>query len=680
MLHTPVNAYPHNVTVDVSKPVAFNFIHTGSAMNHCRYTLFDTGNTTPLATHWVSHTEDLYNGDVVCTVYKDTTNLTNGTSYKWTVTQFQDAYDIFAMRAQVQWDSFIRYAYVNENAVFMRSVPEGVTFSSIDQFIPVAYQTTGIEQPVYNGNTLVGGQYLEINGERRLILGYWEDYVLYLLYGFNHNADYPYTSAIIVDSPFTTYPSYDPEYPSRRIPYRVFKNYLDSPYYYFKARKTPTTSLTVNYEDGILNCDSTYSQDNGSLVESYSWKVSSYSDDYSDVAVATGTVQSFSDIATLIASNEVVDNQHIPITTGLTTIPVGNNITTFGEQYGKIVAYDSTTGIATLESPLYNFPDYGDTVSVYCGVLTEAVTSEEYFNERLSNDFWIYPMTGTKRVEMTLRTGDGIHYVTATDYTFADESETEVLESVVATENRDNGQCCVKVEWSLNESCSYEDYVFNVYRSVDGGVYQPLDRNVVKATDDVNGTYTDHLVGAEHTYQYCVVPISSSDLTTAGKAVESESLSVHYIGCLLTSVKKDKTLFGKDIYIHGDTWTLNIDLGDTDITINTDRTYLQGGGRYPKMTQTPSRYVTGSLSCTLGEIDCTTKTYTGSIVKLEEWRKFLLGNTVFLLRSTKGDCRLVTIDANPTESYSAGKLNSYVPVTVKFSYTEIGSTDNIIVR
>ena len=51
--------------------------------------------------------------------------------------------------------------------------------------------------------------------------------------------------------------------------YQLYSNYLISPQYYFKCRKTPVITPTLTFRDGGVECNATYSQAQNSLIKYY---------------------------------------------------------------------------------------------------------------------------------------------------------------------------------------------------------------------------------------------------------------------------------------------------------------------------------------------------------------------------------------------------------------------------
>jgi hypothetical protein len=288
MIQTPALANPHNCAVDVYAEMEFSFLHTGSAINSVKYNVYAAEDGTSLEEFWLSDIT-AYNGDMVTTEHTPSA-LSNGVNYKWQATQYQTAYDIYHARGSVLKKNFIRMMYADHYTQFCNRLPadvEATDITNVEQLIPITYGTTYIEGRQYNGDTLVGAQYLEINGERRKILGLWEAYEVYLLY--RDNAEYTYTSAIIIESPFTTFPDQDPDVTALKIAYRVYKNYMKTPYYFFAARSVPVLTATANVSSGAIQASGTYQQANGVSIKSYAYSLdgNSYGDVYSERLTAT---------------------------------------------------------------------------------------------------------------------------------------------------------------------------------------------------------------------------------------------------------------------------------------------------------------------------------------------------------------------------------------------------------
>lgn len=664
MLHSPVNAYPHNATVDVNYPIPFTFTHHGSALTHCHYQIFKTEDASSVTDWWVDYAQSVYNGDDVSSVLLAPDVLQNGNNYKWNATQYIDNANIYASRGSVLPKEFIQTAYEKNTTAFQEGFPEGVTITDVEQLIPVAFETVGIEAPTYVNGEFIGGQYLEINGERRLILGYWESYPMYLLYKET------YSSAIIVDKPFSTFPTTIPTQ-TWRCPYRIFKNYLSSPYFYMKARALPVVEANAEYTNGVLHCSATYTQENASLVESYQWKIYDTMSNTSPANVGQVQIATSERIQTLTSLGVLIDASHIPLDPASVTVALQGKTIYYLGQHVVVQSYDANTGIATLTKALSTFPQFEDKCTVYAYSTQNLCMGDVAYSERLSNEFWLAPFDTMLMAVLRVQTTDGAWIERTLTVNPIALPEASSFSSCQALITSTSSECYSTITWQLRATAVF----VNIYKSVDGGRFEPLAQGV-----DAHGDgYRDYMIGREHFYRYMILPTNTSG-DPMGGAGFTETVQPNYKGWLITALQTTDTFCDRTIYTHGETWNLNIELSDTDVTHNTNRAYFMGGGRFPKQYRTLQRYVNGSLSSVLGAMDCETRTFAGDIRKLDAWRQFIFDNQLFLLRSSKGDCWLVTIDANPTESYPTQLWGKTIPVTVKIDYTEVCDSSKAIVR
>lgn len=686
MLHAPINAYPHNTVVDVNYPISFTFTHSGSKLENCKFSLYSTTSASLVDSFWIRYSESLYNGDQVCAIHKNSTDLHDKVNYKWNVTQYQESYDIFAARSFVQKKDCIQYYYTNQptSDAFLSGYPQGFDTSlvtDVEQFIPVAYETSGIEAPVYDedGN-LIGGQYLEINGERRLILGIWSSYVIYLMYYNNPTMPHaPYTDAIIVESPFSTFPEYNRNW-GKTVKYSIFKNYLTSPFFYFKSRNTPTTALSVDVvSSAAVECTSTYYQSAGIPIQSYNWSLYHTT---TDELLLTTTTQSDASIQALIAIGETVDRYHIPLQTGL-TFSLKDAVAIINGEYLPCSAYDNLTGILTLDTPVINFPNAGASCAIHKIKEYKLATSDVEYSEKLVSQFPLFPINQTCRCVMTVATQDGMQYASTTSTTLGYNNSTDIIDSVTITPVNANwndiGSSGFTISWGVSNGLTMFDYAFNVYKQTDDQSPILYAQNIHETNNDM-ASITDYAVGNEHKYKYHIVPILNSSRKVCGATKTCDEAMLNVNCWSITALHANGTCYNKKVYETGDTWTFRVDVTSSDFTHNTDRKIYTSTSTYPKQIKTKSRYITSGLTCVLGNMDCQSKKFNGSVQKLDQWRQFIFENDIFLLKTIKGDIFIVVINDNPSETYEEVRLDGIVPVQVKFEYTEVESIHNCIVR
>ena len=110
------------------------------------------------------------------------------------------------------------------------------------------------------------------------------------------------------------------------------------------------------------------------------------------------------------------------------------------------------------------------------------------------------------------------------------------------------------------------------------------------------------------------------------------------------------------------------DVENTTVVNNLDRMIHVGYSKYISSTSTKVNYMSGSLSATLGRINCAEKQFIDTIATVRAWREFITQPKVFLLKSQKGDVWMVNVTDNPQTTYD--ETHHSIPTTFTFSWAE----------
>lgn len=152
-------------------------------------------------------------------------------------------------------------------------------------------------------------------------------------------------------------------------------------------------------------------------------------------------------------------------------------------------------------------------------------------------------------------------------------------------------------------------------------------------------------------------------------------------GCSITELIlcDDDLQFGtKPRYKIGDQWRFVGDIQNTTITQNGDRYVHVGYGTFPKITSTKTSYLSGSVSATNGYVDCTTKKYVDNIDVVRAWREFISRQSIYMLKTQKGDVLVVAVSDNPTTTYQEDVKE--LPTSFTFDWVEVCDIRDIKVR
>ena len=247
----------------------------------------------------------------------------------------------------------------------------------------------------------------------------------------------------------------------------------------------------------------------------------------------------------------------------------------------------------------------------------------------------------------------------------------------------------VNVQWT--EPDGGLNLSYRVYRINAAGLYNPNERQDKQLQDYANnpkktliadvatGGFNDYTLGNHKRVQYIIIPYDNSNNgTTVYAASVSPVIETDFYGYTITSLKDSgKNADGKAVYFKGDIWKFMSDIQDTDNVQNLNHVMHVGYGKYATTTSTDNNYMSGSLTASLGNMNCTTKTFEDDIEVVNAWRRFISQDCMFILRSQKGDVWLVKITDSSSTKYNESV--SKLPVDFTFSWVECGDVDSILV-
>ena len=333
---------------------------------------------------------------------------------------------------------------------------------------------------------------------------------------------------------------------------------------------------------------------------------------------------------------------------------------------------DATTAYNVLESEKiysqkveYYFADDYDVASLHGG----NYETREY---RLTVDYVLQNgMTFTQQ------------YTTVQPMRDNSKSVSNIISDLSNNENR------VEVQWT--EPDGGLNLSYRVYRIDADGLYNPNERQDKQHQDYANnpkktliadvavGGFIDYTLGNHKRVQYIIVPYNNSvGGTTVYTASVSPVIETDFYGYTITSLKDTgKNADGKSVYFRGNTWKFMSDIQDTDNVQNLNNVMHVGYGKYATSTSTDNNYMSGSLTASLGNMNCTTKTFEDDIEVVNAWRRFISQDCMFVLRSQKGDVWLVKIVDSSSTKYNESV--SKLPVDFTFSWVECGNVDDILV-
>lgn len=186
-------------------------------------------------------------------------------------------------------------------------------------------------------------------------------------------------------------------------------------------------------------------------------------------------------------------------------------------------------------------------------------------------------------------------------------------------------------------------------------------------TDGQIDTLYDYMVANDHEYIYTVIPLTENEL---GISLESSPVKTDWDSWTIISLDRN----ADGVYIADEIWRLRFDLNIGDFKLNTGVTVSEGYSRYPRINVGEKKYISGSLSAKLSDIDCATLELNDSIERLEAWKAFISSGKKMLIKDTKGQIIIGMISDSTSYNYD-NSLQS-LPTTVSFTFVEVESCDD----
>ena len=414
---------------------------------------------------------------------------------------------------------------------------------------------------------------------------------------------------------------------SQNIPagtrYQIYANYKVTPPYYFKVRNTPTATLTLEFSNPLgtvfHHITGTYSQTENSLIDHY--KISLWKS-YWDTTPAPSQWHKIDETENIYSQKIEADflfdfDLHGQTSGGVDTYKL---------------YYKATIDIITLD---------GMTISLESNVASPT-----------NIDTAITPIT----------------------------PRAVVWDNDRADEDYDDGvfhqaKHCVALHADIFDH-RFDDYNIIWYR-------ENVNTNELSL---VASSYyhndVDVTVPTKGKFKYYAVPRTKTDMGVATKAVGTVEITLDMKGYSITElIPMEQPFEGsnfknkKPVYKIGNQWKFVGEVKDTTVTQNTDKTLHVGYATYPTLTSTKTNYMTGSLSAMIGYVNCVGKKYVDDIDLIRAWRSFITKQSIYMLKSQKGDVWIVNITDAPSTTYE--ESTPTINTTFTFNWAECYNVNDL---
>ena len=489
---------------------------------------------------------------------------------------------------------------------------------------------TNIEQPWIKDDQLRGGIWFEVNGQRALI----QDY---------NPQDGHLTLASNITFPTGGYNTLV------GTPYKLFTNYIVTPWYDFKYRAAPAVSFSTSGVKGGISIDGTYAQTNAVGIKWYQYEI------------YTTTISAYSTTRNYFVGNVVVYNNALYKCTTATS-----------------GTWDSSawTTISIVDDPSYGIlVDSGDRSF-------SSPDKDDYPANPHANSFHLnrYEHAYVIRMTATTQEDDFTYTETYLPKLISSVSDDIVTAVTVNGENITRGGSLISYEYkNIISWMATTDYEYELYR------YR-----------FVNGRECSEYVGRKDapagyaTYPYSITDYTTKNHTEYTYEVVVRNKSTHeYLGCIeLCSVESnfdgwyicslspvtvesygrtiDKAM-NRYVYTVGEEWNFISAINSGDITRNINAALHVGVSAYAKTSRDNTKYESGSFTADLLTVECPSGQIKDDIERVDKWMKFISGDNPFLLKSAKGDVWVVNIINSPSRRYDETLNPIFTNVTYEWA-------------
>lgn len=241
--------------------------------------------------------------------------------------------------------------------------------------------------------------------------------------------------------------------------------------------------------------------------------------------------------------------------------------------------------------------------------------------------------------------------------------------------------------------------------SVVDGEFKPL-TPLKKVLGTSSATeFSDYNIENNRMYQYVFYPIEKGKTSsqvipaiTVPQTPGDQNLKTNWPAWSITELHPDSSDSKKFYASKDDVWLFNYNVETGDQSQNLSRTEYQTLGEYPRYAQGALNYIKGQVTCLLGsevipafelidgddtaggyvERRLFSDSYSSNkkVDMLKAWRKVVYSSNPKLLKDRKGQSFIVTL----TDASNKPQDNvKYQPDTISFSWTQIGTTDDVTI-
>ena len=511
-----------------------------------------------------------------------------------------------------------------------------------------------------------------------------------------------------------------PDSISLNTPVEFYTNYITTPWYDFKLRRKPKTSLTVerNSDTGFLKCASTYSHLDGISLKSYNFSV--YNNGQTKCVATTDNQYSYRQewefpvptITTNYSASAVSTTQENDSVSAIGSFRCDkydrtdiSTVKTDDQRHSVDISWsknDFTLGLG----------DVGEYYNIYRKIddgknRINASDDFVFIGTTQSLDITDYTAGNNQSYCYQIENSGENNIHTLLDLTFAEQSfnSEPQTNTPFASENYSytssissttgvysnpfvmpNGKYHINVI-SQNKPSNMEMVIYNPYY----GCYDYGDNDYVdldwEKIDDNYYIY-DFEIKTDYKQNYVMLGDPSKNMNkwlaldiqlyqiTPYTYLYTAPITTNWDGWSISALTRTEDFYGLHKYSIGDTWNFYTELNEPTITQQNDFQVHNGTAQYGQISRGNNNYDSGTFTSNIIEMECPDKIIYDDIDKVQKWKKFIYDNEAFLLKSSKGDVWIVGITDSPTRQYEQG-INE--PTIVSYNWIEIDDVRKAII-
>lgn len=441
-------------------------------------------------------------------------------------------------------------------------------------------------------------------------------------------------------------------------PYKLFSNFIITPWYDFKYRAKQQMTLSVSDMAEGVKCNGTYTQANNVGLKCYQY----------EIYWLLGTIIEY-DTSSSYAVGDIVEYQNV-----IYKCIQANSGGSFNANKWTTCSVDDE-----------NFPKK---MLIEKGQKSFAYMAKDNFSWNIhDNEFHLNPF-GDYIFNLITTTQE--NYTSSIAIRQYRENEYDYWTGTISNVSVDNATSTVQsghelfecydytTKITFNGSSNYNYYVYRYDRNSTTPAPQRIyiGQPVIRAFSD-KYEIVDYTVKNNIEYHYEVVEVPKST-GIPEKDTHLAFVKNAWDSWAIFSLIPQEDRMNKSEYKIGEEWSFISSINSGDITRNINSALHVGVASYAKTTRDNTIYESGSFTADLLTVECPSGQIKDDIERVDKWMKFISGDNPFLLKSAKGDVWVVDIVNSPSRRYDETLNPIFTNVT--YEWAEVKDIEKCVIK